>query len=315
MKKFLMSYLPYVIIFFLSGSFPASAQKQEIPKPLRIGYSLSISSITPEKMNYAKSVGVDCIEISGINGLIDKGTFNFKISAGEIDKLVKKVKKATDDAGIKIWSVHMPFSDKIDLSVANDKERQEVVALHKKILEFCRFLQPEIILFHPSFYLGLNERETRKNQLIKSAIELKEAVTDMHAVIVIENMLGPELLADPKRERPLCRTVEETVEIMNRLPPDIFSAIDMNHIKNPEILIRAMGKRLKTVHISDGNGEQECHYFPCSGQGQNNWTAILSALNSVGYTGPFMYESAFKDVKDMKECYDTFYKKFVMKKS
>ncbi len=81
-------------------------------------------------------------------------------------------------------------------------------------------------------------------------------------------MLGFDLLVDAKRERPLMRTVEEAVELMNRLPEDIYSAIDMNHIKYPEKLILAMGKRLKSVHIADGTGKQENHFFPCSGQGQ-----------------------------------------------
>src|SRR5690606_19709273 len=126
-----------------------------------------------------------------------------------------------------------------DLSLRSEEERQRVVALHKKLLGFLEILQPKIILFHPSWYLGLNERVIRKEQLIKSATELNEVVMKMGATLVIENMLGPELLvsSNTSRESPLCRTVVETVEIMDRLPHTIYSAIDMNHIKHPEQLI------------------------------------------------------------------------------
>jgi hypothetical protein len=100
----------------------------------------------------------------------------------------------------------------------------------------------------------------------------------------------------------------------HRLPADIYSAIDMNHIKNPENLIRAMGPRLKSVHMADGHGEAENHYFPCSGQGSNNWVAILAALHEAQYSGPFLYESAHADVKDLKPCYASIYEAFVKEK-
>lgn len=288
--------------------------RKNAPRPLRIGYSISLASVTPEKMKYAKSVGVDCIEAS-FTAFIDVKKCEFRFDTAEIARRVREAKKAAGEAGIEIWSVHMPFGEKIDISLTNENERQKVINLHKKILEFCQILQPEIILFHPSWYLGLNEREVRKSRMIESALELNKAVKSIRATMVVENMLGPQLRKDSVYERPLCRSVEETKEIMGRLPGDIYSAIDMNHIKNPEKLIRAMGARLKSVHIADGNGEKECHYFPCSGEGENNWTEILSALEEAHYTGPFMYESAYKDVKDMKVCYESLYSKFVGEKN
>jgi sugar phosphate isomerase/epimerase len=288
------------------------AQPKEMPKPLSVGYSIPIVNITPQKMIYAKSVGIDYIEAS-FAAFIDSNR-NFKISDEELIEKVTKAKEAAEKAGIKVWSVHMPYGSHIDLSLANEKQRQEVVALHRKVLELCRILQPRVILFHPSYYLGLHEREVRKNQMIKSAIELNESVKSIDAIMVIENMLGPELNKDAARERPLCRTVEETVEIMNRLPKDIYSAIDMNHISHPERLIRAMGNRLKSVHIADGNGREENHYLPCNGLGGNNWNEILSALEEAHYTGPFMYESKIKDEKELKPCYDILFKSFISQK-
>ena len=310
MNKIVLRSFSLSFLFLLAHSF-LTAQDKKDPAQLRLGYSIRVDSVTPEKMRYAKSAGIDYIETS-LGAFIDKKTGAFNLSDEEIIEKVKQAKKAADDAGIQIWSIHMPFSRIIDLSLTDEGERREVIALQKKTLGFCRILQPKIILFHPSWHLKLNQREARKQQLIKSATELNEVVKDMNATMVIENMLGPELyLPNGKLERPLCRTVEETVEIMNRLPRDIYSAVDMNHIKNPENLIRAMGSRLKSVHIADGDGEAERHYFPCSGKGANNWTAILAALHEADYNGPFMFESKYEDVKDFKECYDSLYANFV----
>lgn len=148
--------------------------------------------------------------------------------------------------------------------------------------------------------------------MIKSAVELNKMVKAMHATMVIENMFGPELLRSAKLEWPLFRTVDEVVEIMNKLPSDIYSAIDLNHIKYPEKLIYAMGARLKTLHVADGTDTAENHFFPCSGKGHNDWTAILTALNSVHYNGPFMYECAYKDESEFRSCYETLYRSFLL---
>ncbi len=314
-----MKYLLCILVTTLSyQSSKASNQSSVLhqyntPKRLKIGYSIGIASMNPQRMEYAKSAGVDYVEVS-MGAFLEKSG-KFKFTEEEIIMKVKAAKKAADDAGVKIWSIHMPFGKDIDLSLIDEADRRNVVDLHTKMLNYCKILKPEVILFHPSFYLGLNEREQRKIQLIKSAVELNKKVKSINAIMVIENMLGYELKVGADRERPLCRSVEEMTEIMNRLPANIYAAVDMNHIKYPERLIRALGKRLKSVHVADGTGKKENHFFPCSGEGQNNWIEILSALNEVGYTGPFMYESAHKDVKDFLPCYNTLYQNFLNSKA
>lgn len=303
---------------FCLGMFAVLLQQmayaQKVPQPLRVGVSLQIKSITPQKLAYAKSVGISSIE-AGLPALVDKQTLEFTMSDEEITTLMKQVRKAADDAGIEIWSVHMPYSQFIDISLADEAQRQKVIAMHEKILDFCRILKPKVVLFHPSWFLNLNERDARKSQLVKSVAELNTKVKSINAIMVVENMLGPKLLlGNGQREGPLCRTVEETQEMMGRFPKDVYSAIDMNHIAHPENLIRAMGPRLKSLHVSDGDGIEERHYFPCSGQGQNNWNDIQVALTEAGYKGPFMFESAYKDLKDIKECYTTLYNNFIAQK-
>jgi len=288
------------------GHISAHSLEKAPPKPLKLGFNIQIGKVTAAKMQEAKLAGIDYLEVS-FGEFVDEKR-NFKIPEAEIVEKVKQAKLAADQAGIRIWSVHMPFGQHIDLSLGNEAERLQVVALQRKVLQFCALLKLEIVLFHPSWHLGPNERELRKQQLVKSVNELNPAVKKLGAKMVIENMLGFEMVVNKTRERALCRTVEETVEIMNRLPSSVYSAIDMNHIKDPELLIRAMGKRLKSVHIADGNGKQENHFFPCSGEGSNNWKEILRALNEVGYKGPFMYESKYKNLNELKPCYETLYK-------
>ena len=305
--KFAAALCGWMLTMMSAGNLVAQPQKNA--QPLAVGYSVPIAKITAGNMKYAKSVGIEYIEVS-FAAFIDSNR-NFKKPEAEILSQVRQAKADATAAGIKVWSVHMPYGRHIDISLANEEDRLQVVALHKKVLGFCRELGLQVVLFYPSYYLGLNEREIRKSQMIKSAKELNEAVKEMGAIMVIENMLGPELLKDAKTERPLCRTVEETVEIMNKLPADIYSAVDMNHISNPEKLIQAMGNRLRSVHVADGNGREENHYLPSNGKGNNNWTAILGALRDAGYQGPFMYESKITDVNELRPCYEKLYNAFI----
>lgn len=289
------------LLVFILLAFISNIARADI---LKVGYSVAITNVTPERMKEAKVAGIDCIEVS-LSQFINKQQLTFLKADEEIAAACRAANKAATEAGVEIWSVHMPFSKEIDLSLADEDKRIAVVALHQKVLSFCQLLSPKIILFHPSYFLGLNERELRKQQLIKSAIELNRSVKKMGATMVIENMTGFELvMADGKRERPLLRTVEESLELFSRLPKDIYSAIDLNHIVAPEKLILAIGKRLKTIHVADGDGKSERHFFPCDGKGENNWPEIMKALDKVGYKGPFMYESKSPPaLKDYKECY------------
>jgi hexosaminidase len=297
-------------LLFLGASM-ALAASAETPRRLKVGTSVQVKDVTPQKMRYAKSVGIDYIEVGLSSIKVDLTGPSYAIqNKDEVIQLVKQAKQAADDAGITIWSVHMPYSPQIDLSRPNEDERRKVVELQKQImLNFVPILRPKIVLFHPSFFLPRNEMERRKQQLIKSSTELDLVVRQMGATMVLENMNDAH-----DQHMVLMQTTKDIVEMMNLVPDDIYSAVDLNHISHPEQVIRALGKRVKTLHVSDGTGIQEKHWLPCSEKGVNNWVAILSALNDTGYSGPFMFEVALTEYSDFREltsCYDKMYGDYV----
>jgi sugar phosphate isomerase/epimerase/lysophospholipase L1-like esterase len=287
------------------------ANASEAPKRLKIGTSIQLKDITPEKLRYAKSLGMDYIEVSfgGINVDLTGASYSIK-NKDEVIQWLQQAKKSADDAGITIWSVHMPYSPQLDLSRPTDEERFKVVALQKQIvLNFVPILHPKIVLFHPSFFLPREEKELRLQQMIKSATELDQAVKSIGATMVLENMNDAH-----EQHMVLLQTTDDIVTTFKLLPDDIYSAIDLNHIAHPEDVIKALGPRLKTLHVSDGTGIQEKHWSPCSGKGANNWPAILAALNDINYSGPFMFEVAiteYTDFKQLSSCYDKMYNDYV----
>lgn len=306
---FLLLIIPFIACKSDKSDIKPPPQK-EVPKPLTLGYSVGITTITSDKMEKAKAAGIEYVEAAGMNPFFDDNR-SFTKTAAEAELIMNNAKNAANSAGVKIWSVHMPYGANMDFSAIDETVRKSVVEAHKKLIGYLKILQPKIILFHPSYYLDPpNQRDQRKSQMIKSANELNEAVMAIGATMVLENLLGPELMLN-NVERPLMRTVDETAEIFNRLPASIGLGVDMNHIENPEILVRRMGSRVKTLHVSDGSGRAENHYFPCSGEGKNNWVEILKSLNEIGYQGPFMYECAYNTEKDLADCYKTLYNKLI----
>lgn len=294
-----MKFKLLIVTLISSISMNALAQGK-----LKIGFSIGINALTPKKMQQIKAADIDCIE-TGLTAYINKDSLTFKFSDAEMISKIKAAKKAADDAGVQIWSIHMPYGKEIDISFVDEERRKKVIAFHKKGLEYAKLLQPKIILFHPSYYLGLNEREERIKQLVKSVKELNAEVKAVKAMMVVENMLGPALLVSKgDQERPLLRSVEEATTIFKMFPNDVYAAVDLNHISKPEELLLALGKRVKTLHVADGDGKAERHYFPCDDKGENNWKAIFEALAKINYNGPFMYESSTKDLKAYRECYN-----------
>lgn len=307
-----------ISVFFILFSCFADlgfSQPRDPYSPFEIGFSIGIQSITKEKMEYAKSVGLSSVQIS-LNPLVNKEG-DLRYTEEEIGLLVQEVKEILEYTDIKAGSFHMPFGEHVDLSLINEEKRKKVVDLHKRLLILCAPLQPKVVLFHPSWYLSLDEREKHGDQLIQSIMELRKSTQKMGSVLVIENMTGPELHVESKGqkyERPLFRTVEETLTLLDKMPSDIYAAVDLNHMLNPEKLILALGDRLKFIHVADGDGENELHYYPCSGKGMNNWVNIFDALYKVGYTGPFMYESHYDDLNDLAVCFKFMYNQFLLEK-
>lgn len=299
MRKFSLWVLQVILVLVMPAEVFAGSPKFDMP----IGYSVNIQMISKEKLQYAKSLGIDYIELSNVGSLLDK-QLNIKYDAAFWEIKIDSIKRILDEVGIKVWSIHMPFSEAIDLSVLNEESRAAVVNAHLQLFHILKTLKPSIILFHPSYYLGKNERDGRIKQLVKSVSALNREISEVnHTQMVVENMLGPELLIG-HRERPLLRTVEECETVFDLFPKSVGLAVDMCHIMHAELLIERFGSRVKTVHVSDGDGKSEAHYLPCNGLGNNDWNLIFGALDQINYKGVFMYECKYSDERELKECYD-----------
>lgn len=97
-----------------------------------LGVGSSTSSMSPEEMAAAAKAGVEYVEI-GISG---RGT------VAEIREKALHAKRMADEAGLKVWSCHLPFSRKLDISVLNDSARMANLEFLTEMIAICGEVGP-----------------------------------------------------------------------------------------------------------------------------------------------------------------------------
>ena len=105
-----------------------------------LGVGSSTSSMSPEEMAQAAQAGIGYVEI-GISG---RGT------VAEIREKALHAKRKADEAGLKVWSCHLPFSRTMDISVLGDSARMANVEFLTEMIAICGELGPKKLVLHPS---------------------------------------------------------------------------------------------------------------------------------------------------------------------
>ena len=214
-----------------------------------LGVGSSTSSMSPEEMAAAAKAGVEYVEI-GISG---RGT------VAEIREKALHAKRMADEAGLKVWSCHLPFSRKLDISVLNDSARMANLEFLTEMIAICGEVGPEKLVLHPSSEpIADGEREQRIRNSIASIGILRREAARIGAQLCIEDL-------------PRTCLGRNSAELLRIIAP------------YPEVKIC-----FDTVHVSDYDMVDERHWLP--GKGRIDWPALYGALMKAGYKGVFMYE-------------------------
>ena len=267
----MMRILFAALAILLYSVSPASAQR------LEAGTSTALwgKAYTVNDLKEASAADVDYIEVAinqSYRGVpAEKVMANMKKNAGIID--------STD---VSVWSVHLPFSRTLDISVLNDSLRQKNVSFIADIMRSSAILyKPERFVLHPSSEpIESDERESRIQCAISSIRELKKVSDETGIMLCIENL--PRTC--------LGNTPEELVRITDSVP-GVYICFDTNHYVKGETddFIRIAGQKIKTVHISDYDMVNECHWLPYDGK--INWPEFLyNLIITAKYDGVLMYE-------------------------
>lgn len=282
-----------LFFFFLFGLVLDSCGKEKSTTPVqwKVGTSSGMfTNFSQEEFDKFKNTGIDCVELSGV--------FNGK-SDEERESLCNAIKERAEKAGIEIWSIHLPFSAVLDLSLIDDEIRNNMIKECVKIINLCERLKPKKYVIHPSSEpIKDEDRPTRIKNSIASLKILNDVVKKQGAQLAVEDL--PRTC--------LGNTHTELLEIVNAVGNGLGICFDSNHMlkENPEELVAAAGHLITTVHISDYDGIDERHWLP--GKGIINWNNVISELVKSGYKGPFMFEVSSKNnpgitIKNLTDCW------------
>lgn len=116
--------------------------------------------------------------------------------------------------------------------------------------------------------------------------------------VCIENLFGITTLPSDDYDYSLNSRTQDLLHIIDSynaiFGKDRFAAcVDTGHAfvmgQDPAEMIRALGHRVRALHVADNNGRQDQHNAPY--QGGIHWADVLSALKEVHYQGSFNFEA------------------------
>lgn len=239
----------------------------------RIGLTSKSNPLSPELFRTFAAAGIRTMEIS-----------NCSKGYAEID--FDEAKRLADEAGVTLWSLHLPFKihEGISHEIANPELCREAVEDHKRLIKIGVGVGIKNFVIHPSGPQVPEGERAKWIQTCKNSLrELVEYAGSLGGVIALENMT----------HQCLGNTIDEFLELLS-CHPDLRACFDINHLlyESPAKFIRLLGDRLITTHVSDCDLEVEQHKLP--GEGKINFADIVAALREIGYTGPWVYEVSYK---------------------
>ena len=270
-----MKYLLIVISLLVSSSVTWSQAPQ-------IGKSIGRSPyLDVQAMILDKTQGLEYVEVT-MNNVIAKDPEG---APGRAKKLMEDLQTA----GIKVWSVHMPYSRTLDISVIDDAKRNENIQYMKDAMQIAAIFQPRYIVLHPSSEpIYPNEREQRLANSHAAIGYLASVAKEIGAVLCIENL--PRTC--------LGQNGEEMMRLIDGYE-NVGICFDTNHLlyqSHSDFLKTIEKGTIKTVHISDYDFSDERHLVP--GKGLIDNKALWDGIKENGYEGIMMFECK-GDVKEL----------------
>src|SRR5213075_1307718 len=246
------------------------------------GWGPKVASIL-EKFKILKDAGFDGLEINAPSGKEEEYQAAFK----ETGLLCEGVVDAVH------WNTTLSDSD--------PKRRAVAVEALKAALRECKVYGGTSVLLVPAVVnkaVSYDDGYKRSQEEIRKAIPVAE---ETGVKIAIENVWNQFLLSPLEA----ARYVDEFQS------PMVGWHFDIGNILNygwPEQWIRILGKRIVKLHIKEYSRKKRDTNGPSAGfgvlllEGDNDWPAIMKALDDVGYAGGWATaEVGGGDLEKMKD--------------
>lgn len=208
-------------------------------------------------------------------------------------------------AGLTVFSVHLPFGRSVSPACIDEAQRQKNVEKLKRFIDLTKSCGARIYVIHASYEPV--EDAAREAMLCSAAQSLQELAASMEPrglTLALENL--PRTC--------IGRSAEEIAYLTGRVP-GLRLCFDTNHFTplHPDVRLRPLqrcfpslrakwnpvaeggvsyarkfAEKIVTVHLSDYDGVDECHWLP--GQGIVDFKGIYAALAGTGFDAPLVFE-------------------------
>jgi sugar phosphate isomerase/epimerase len=187
---------------------------------------------------------------------------------------VDNILRTASTVGVEAASVHIPFGA-APWVPSRESERAEALEAIRGLMRAWAPLRPPCYTLH-----GCTEADKdvpHSEQMRALRVFLSEILPDVEAA-------GTSFNIEYLPRTCLCNVPEELEEIVDGFPADrVGICLDVNHASpRTEImpdLIRRLGPRINTFHLSDCDGIDECHWYP--GHGVINWPRCMREIKAL----------------------------------
>lgn len=238
----------------------------------RVAHSVNITKITKENLINHKKSGIDLIEVSS--------SYVEECDSSDFNKVAELAK----NAGIEMWSFHLPFAPFEEIDISNPKLCDYTVEYFKGLIKKAADIGIDKFVIHPSAEpIEEEDRPARIECAKKSLNELAEFAKEYGAVIAVEDL--PRTC--------LGRNSDDIKELISANDA-LRVCFDTNHLLTEDTVdfIHNVGDKIITLHVSDYDKINERHWLP--GEGVVNWKELVNALVDIGYNGPWLYEIGYE---------------------
>ena len=234
-----------------------------------------------------KALGYDCVDFQSF---CHTENIFFDGTVRDMEKLLKRIKIAAENAGIEISQTHGPW--RWPPQDATEEDRSERFEKMVRSLEGTAMVGCADMVIHPVMPFGDNqnpdpERFMEINLEFFNRLTLK--AREYGVTIDFENMPMPALtLASPRQILDFAKQIDS---------PYFRVCLDTGHCTmlkvDPGQAVREIGKQyLRVLHVHDNNGVSDLHWLPETGV--IDWKNFSAALHEIGFDGVFSLETNVK---------------------
>ncbi len=199
------------------------------------------------------------------------------------DRKAEEIKKAADDAKIRIDSVMNMDHWKYPLSAADSAVVDKSLAGMRTSLRNAKLWGSDAVLLVPAVVdpkTSYRDAWTRSQKQIRSLLPMAE---EWKVVIALEEVWNKFLLSPLE----MARYIEEFHS------PWIKAWFDVGNVMfygYPQDWIRTLGKNIYKVHLKDFKRKESGYEWVNLGDGDVDWPAVRAAFAEVGYAGSAIVE-------------------------